>query len=153
MTTIVYRDGVMAADSRVTITTEAGGARVGRCEKLYRVKGCIIGTAGESAPGLVFIDWYKAGRKNDKVPEALILGSADFTALVLTPHGLFEYDRWCRGEKILNKFYAIGSGAKAALGAMHMGANAIRAVRIACEIDPYSSPPIVSMVLKGRNGK
>ena len=135
----------MAADSRVTVETEAGGIRHFRCEKLFRKGAAIIGTAGESAPGLVFLDWYGSQKAP---PQKLIDGDADFTVLVLTPRGLFEFDKWCRGEKILEKFYAIGSGAKAALGAMHMGADARKAVQIACKVDTLSSTPIVTMRLR-----
>jgi hypothetical protein len=153
MTTIAFRDGVMAADSCISLQTEAGGARKFRCEKLYRkfVKNArgktetvIIGLAGESAPGLVFLDWY--GTDKDK-PTDLIEGGADFTALILTKRGLFEADAYCRPEKILNRFYAVGSGAKAAMGAMHAGATAIGAVKIAARIDPYTAGPFVTMGL------
>lgn len=147
MTTIAYRDGVMAADSRFTEDSEAGGTRLGRCEKLYRREHAIVGLAGESAPGLVFLDWYDKGAAIADRPELLVHGEADFSALVLRADGLYSYDKWCRGEKVLNKFWAIGSGAKAALGAMEHGASAAEAVKIACRIDPYSAPPVVQMTL------
>lgn len=156
MTTIAFRSGLMAADSRTTVESEAGGARVFRCEKLYRVESpkhggeVIVGTAGETFSALVFLDWLKT-EKSEGV-DNLILGEADFTALVLTRRGLYEYDKWCRGERILDRFYAVGSGAKAALGAMHMGADARQAVAVACRVDPFSAPPIVTMQL-GKSGK
>lgn len=154
MTTIAIRDGIICADSRTTIATEEGGARVFRCEKLYRCfegtsKEAILATAGESFSSLVFVDWYKTETRPIETVERLVNGEADFTVLALTREGLYEYDKWGRGEKILDKFYAVGSGAKAALGALHMGASAEQAVRIACKIDPYSAPPIVSMTLSG----
>jgi hypothetical protein len=144
MTTIVYRAGVMASDSLSTTTSEAGGSRKFKCVKMYRKADAVIALAGETFAGLVFLDWYGT---NAEPPERLIHGDADFTALVLTKKGLFEYDRWCRGEQIRLPFYAIGSGAKAALGALHMGASAVQAVRVACKIDPYTRLPIVSMRL------
>ncbi len=153
MTTIATRGGVIAADSQTTVQTDEGGSRKFRCEKLYPVlddkgrKVAIIGTAGESFSSLVFVDWYRAGAKADAKPSELIDGDADFTCVVLTRSGLYEYDKWCRGERILNRFYAVGSGAKAALGAMYMGANARQAVKIACKVDPYSAGPIVTMRL------
>lgn len=154
MTTIVYRDGVMAADTRATVNSEAGGSRVFRCDKLYRVTcldgtEAIVGLAGGSFDGLAFLDWLVS---DDKAPpQRLLDGDADFSALMLNRHGLFEYDKWCRPERIRGRFYAIGSGAKAALGALHMGANARQAVAVACKIDPYSARPIISMSLgKGR---
>jgi hypothetical protein len=150
VTTIAVKDGCIAADSRVTLQTEAGGSRMFLCEKLYHRKfmigevehEAIIALGGDSFPGLVFLDWFGSGKEP---PEVLITGEADFTALVLRREGLFEYDKWCRGDKILNPYYAVGSGAKAAMGAMAAGASAKRAVEIACEIDPYSGIPVVVM--------
>lgn len=153
MTTIAYRDGVIAADTCVSISTEAGGARKFRTEKLFRkrvkVKGRfeehILGTAGEASPSLVFVDWYGSGKP---APEIFADLGPDFTILIATPRGLFEADAYCRPERVFESFYAIGSGAKAALGAMHAGANARQAVAIACKIDPYSAPPITFMSLQ-----
>lgn len=150
MTTIVFRAGIMAADSRCTMSSEAGGSRVSKCDKLYRKttsdkEDVIIGLAGESGPGLVFLDWFGTGKD---IPASLLEGEGDFTALVLSKKGLFEYDKWCRGERVKGRFYAVGSGAKAALGALYMGANAKAAVKIACKIDPYTAGPVVAMSLK-----
>lgn len=135
----------MAADSRVTIHTEEGGARVTRCIKIFRRRDAVIGLAGESEPGLVFLDWYGTGKP---APAVLIDAEADFTALVLTAKGLFEFGKYCMPEKILDKFWAVGSGSKVALGAMHMGASAERAVEIACLVDPYTAAPISVLKLK-----
>lgn len=142
----------IAADSRVTVESESGGIRMFQCEKLYRkhvtVNGAeqdvIIGVAGEGFPALVFVDWYGSG---SPPPDNLLLGEADFTAIVLSKDGLFEYDKWCRGEKVLNKEYAIGSGAKAAMGALYAGKSAAKAVEIACRIDPMSGLPVTTMQL------
>lgn len=152
MTTIAYRGGILAADSLETLCTEAGGARKFHCEKIYRKKlpdgsTAIIACAGESSPALLFLDWYGTKKKPLKV---LIDAVADFTCLVLTKAGLFEYDAYCRPLPVMLEpypFYAIGSGAKAALGAMHAGADAATAVEIACRVDTYSAPPVVTMRL------
>lgn len=154
MTTIVYRDGVMAADSRATVDTEAGGARMVMCDKLFRVGDAIIGTAGDGFASLLFVDWYRFTMlepdkdRADELASRLLEGEADIDMLVLRKDGLFEFDKWCRAERIKMPFYAVGSGAKAALGALHMGADARQAVAVACKIDPYSAPPIVTMSLR-----
>lgn len=152
MTTIVYRDGVMAADSRGTLETESGGARLFRCEKLYRkivkvgkrTEEHILGVAGETSPALIYLDWYGSGKE---APQVLADMNADFMVLILNKHGLFEADAYCRPERVLEKFWSIGSGCKAALGAMHMGADARKACFIATKIDHFSAPPIVCMTL------
>jgi hypothetical protein len=153
LTTIVFRDGILAADSRATIQTEAGGSRVFRCEKLYRKTigtgrkrhEVILGLAGESTPALLFVDWYGSDKPPPQVFADMV---SDFSVLIYSKHGLFEADAYCRPERVIEKFWAIGSGAKAALGAMHAGADARKACSIACRIDPYSAPPIVTMALR-----
>lgn len=153
MTTIAFRDGVIAADSRATVHTESGGDRFFTTEKLFRRivgKGkqrreVIIATAGESAPSLVFVDWYGSGKP---IPDQILHLDSDFTCLVVEKDGLYEVDKFCRPEKIIEKFYAVGSGTKAALAAMHCGKSALEAVRIAALIDPGTAAPFYSMRLK-----
>lgn len=153
MTTLAYRNGTIAADSRCTEDTEHGGTRVFNCEKIFVKEGVhlgkhgaedvILATAGETFSGMIFVDAY-GGSRMPQVQDALLTGEADFSILILRSDGLFVVDKWCRQVKVLDEFYAEGSGAKAAFGAMHMGASAQRAVEIACRIDPYTAPPIVT---------
>lgn len=140
VTTIAVRAGIMAADSKVT----ACNGSIGKMSKLFRLRGDIVGIAGDMAAALVFCDWYKRPDRKD-IPAALRDGDADFSAIVLTADGLIEYDRWCRQMIISEKFHAIGSGTKAALGAMHFGATARQAVAIACKVDVYTGLPVHSL--------
>lgn len=152
MTVIAFRDGIMVADSRATVESEAGGIRFFRCDKLFRVLAdgvdSIVGVAGGSFDGLEFIEWLK--RPGTQPSSRLLDGEADFTALMFNKHGLFEYDKWCRPEQIRERFYAVGCGAKAALTAMHVGASALDAVKATCRVDPLCGPPIVCMSFKQR---
>jgi len=154
MTCIAYRDGILAADSQITIDSEAGGSRKFKCDKIYRktVRNeeeeyeVLIGTAGDAYTSMVFVDWYGT---QQPVPETLVQGDVDrdFECLIVEDDGIYTVDMFCRPIKVKEKFYAVGSGAKAALGAMHMGANAITAVQIACKVCPYCAPPIISKSL------
>lgn len=146
MTTIAYRDGLLAADSRMT--REGGDSGSGDwfhgCSKIYRVFAktddvTLIATAGENGPGELFVEQFSK-RKLVRAD----FTDADFECLVLSSEGLLSYDKWCRPTRITEPFFAIGSGAKAALGAMHMGADATTAVEIACKIDPYTAAPVFS---------
>lgn len=149
MTVITCRNGIMAADSRATVETEAGGIRMQPCEKMYRKvlptgEEVIIGVAGEGFPALAFVDWYGSGKEP---PELFIHGDADFSILVLTKDGMFEYDKWCRSEKVIGEFHSIGSGSKGALTAMYCGASAERAAIATCSVDPLCGLPVTTMKL------
>lgn len=161
MTTIAYKNGVVAADSRVTVESESGGARNFRTEKLFRrtvhingvPKNVILATAGESAPGSLFVEQWASGKSLPEIREAFAYTEPDFTILVVSEDGLFEVDRWCVMEPVYEPFYAIGSGSKVAMGAMEAGASAQKAVEIACRRDPYTAPPVVTMRLKPNANK
>jgi hypothetical protein len=156
MTTIAYKNGVIAADSRVTVDSEAGGSRNFHTEKLFRrrvnINGIeqevIMATAGESAPGSLFVEQFGSGKSLPEIRDVFGDSDVDFTVLLVTQAGLFEVDKWCVMEPVYEPFYAIGSGAKLAMGAMEAGASAARAVEIACKRDPYTAPPVVTMRLK-----
>lgn len=142
----------IAADSCELQESADGGAIYKPCEKLFRKTivvdrkkvDVIIGTAGDSSPGHVFVDWYGSGKEP---PASLACEGVDFTCLVLTPEGIFEVDRFCRPVKINLPFYAIGTGRKEALAALRCGKTAFQAVEIAAEFDPYTRGPVVSMSL------
>lgn len=148
----------MAADSRATVQTEAGGSRVYGCRKLYRKtvveRGrrvpVVIGLAGDVGPALRFVDWYGSGQPP---PASFADEAADFDALVMSPRGVFRWDRFCLPEPVLEPFAAIGSGVKAALGAMYAGASAAQAVRIAAQVDPYTDRRVRTMRLHKAAGR
>ncbi len=134
MTIIAYRDGVLAADSCVT------DGFVTRGMKLHRKSGHIIGFCGDVAQALVFVDWFFNQKKNRR-PD--LASEAGWEAIVLNKDGATTWDRSLRPIPIDDQFYAIGSGASLAMGAMEYGASAAEAVAIACKRDPYCRDPVV----------
>lgn len=144
MTTIAYRDGIMAADSCVA---NNAGTRLGRARKIHRLPdGTLAAGAGDFAAVLNVIDWLAAGQPTDERP-----AFEDETAVVLLlvhPDGIvgiLETDlRECQVE---GDYFAIGSGCEGALGAMAAGARAEEAVRIACGIDTNTSGPVMTEAL------
>jgi ATP-dependent protease HslVU (ClpYQ) peptidase subunit len=148
LTTIAYRDGIIAADTRVTF-----GGRAHRCTKLYRKTlgagrnkhDVVLAVAGEASPALLFVDWFGSGAP---IPDMLRSHGGDFSCLILTPDGLFEADVFCRPERVLDEFYAIGSGARGALAAMVCGKSAIEAVAVAAVHDIYTGGDIEWMSLE-----
>lgn len=129
MTVIVAdtRTGVMAADAQWTDATSVGLTR-----KVFRVKGSLIGVAGDMRECALVLEWFRGGMKGHP-PKG-----GDVGALVLSSKGLHT---WSASDGLLpeqSKFFAIGSGAHAARGAMMAGADCVAAVRIACNIDAGS---------------
>ncbi|WP_336802468.1 hypothetical protein [Kaistia sp. MMO-174] len=139
MTTIAYRDGVLAADSLIS----SGNARAGQAQKIATCGSTMGGTSGSIEACHRFVQWIEAGAEGD-CPELgdsdgiLVRGSQTFyvgSKGVLVP---FEAE-----------FAAVGSGEKFALGAMAMGATAERAVEVARELDVHTGGQIVTLRHKG----
>ena len=116
-------------------------------KKLYRVDSAIVGIVGSLMDGLVFVDWWRNGHKMDALPEFRMYRGAedapDITALVLTTDGLEYWTEHFQPMPLEVPYFAIGAGAKAAMGAMHMGADAIRAVEAACAIASGCDLPVM----------
>jgi hypothetical protein len=152
VTTIAYRSGIIAADSRETWETDGGGASVNNCEKLFRKRvgkrDVVIGTAGGSYSGMVFVDWFGSGKDIPTILSDLDL-EEDFIVMVLDRGKVYTANHLCRLVEDVNPFIAIGSGRKAALAAMHCGRGAREAVAVACRVDPYTAPPITTMQMPG----
>lgn len=138
MTTIVYRSGILAADSRAY---SGGREPMGDKVKVHTL-GNGLGYAGVSSsiPGGAerVIAWLNAEQPEDfDLPEK-------FTALMLDQDGKVYYacdTRYMSGP-LTGDFFAIGSGNEYAIGAMKRGASAIEAVKVAIDCDVWSGPPI-----------
>lgn len=160
MTTITFRDKTLAADSCETWSSEEGGTSLGYCDKLFRIqtggkrREVVIGTAGGSYLGMVFVDWFKrTGGANAHDPPSILREAStdeDFDCLVWDRGKLYVSNHLCRLVECQMPlgFFAVGSGRKAALGAMAAGANAYRAVQIAAMFDPYTRAPVRTMRLR-----
>lgn len=133
MTTIAWRDGVLASDSQAT-----GGNVKSRCAKLFQLgDGRIVGIAGDYARGCAFVEALKRG-------EPIKTNMKGVCALVLAGDGtVTEYDDSPHPMPVIDSFYAIGSGRMAAMAAMTCGKSALEAVHVAAEIDCYTSGPFV----------
>jgi ATP-dependent protease HslVU (ClpYQ) peptidase subunit len=143
MTTIAYKDGIMAADGRETLD---GFILNDACKKIMRLgDGSLVGGHGETQGINQVMDALFAGK--DKLPKA---EGADL--LMVKPDGKMYLkeggDRKFRPLESNLKFYAIGSGARYAITAMKAGADAKRAVELAIEADVWSGGKIQVVPLK-----
>lgn len=124
MTTVACTRYAMASDSRVADDNTACQA-----VKMYRTPYGIVGVAGSMSAAMAFVAWLK---DQTVTPPDM----TDVEALLLTPKGeILCYDESLTPFKIKDRFSAIGSGAAAALGALHAGVSPTQAVRIAAKID------------------
>ena len=138
MTTIAANLKEMAADTRLTWDDESTSPGI----KIERVHSEIIGIAGDVAAGNRYLDWYRAGSKGRK-PKV----TKDFKALRLNKEGLYLVDHDLVWVKVDAPFYAIGSGAQLAIGALEMGATPKQAVEIAAKHDNYTGGQITTLEL------
>lgn len=132
MTTIVYRDGVIAADTATFI--HDGNLRAPfRASKLFRLSdGSVIGGAGLCRDIVRFGKWLET-----RSGERPTMGN-DYTIIQALPDGCVVIHDGSDEREITGPFCAAGSGAMAAYGALFMGATAREAVEIAMKLDPWT---------------
>ncbi|MEE1869067.1 Ntn hydrolase family protein [Pseudomonas auratipiscis] len=128
MTTIAYKDGVIAYDSQVT---RGDTITYDDYEKCVERNGVMFVCSGAVSDFEALIDAYFGGKP---------AGSIDATALVLDGDKLMmaavdnETGLW-KSPLLLDRPYAIGSGSPYAFTAMDMGATAYQAVEKAAKRD------------------
>jgi len=137
MTTVTYRNGVMAADTMMVRYNEpCYGA-----EKIFRTDKYMVGIAGAYSAVLPFKDMLES-LPEDRDPsymwkrwECMPELDGGFSATIVDREGSI----WsCMNEPPVpfhGEFDAIGSGAPYAIGAMAIGASAIEALIIADRFD------------------
>jgi ATP-dependent protease HslVU (ClpYQ) peptidase subunit len=145
MTTIAYRDGVMAADTQATWSDT-----VSRVHKLHRLPcGGVMAGCGTYPEVLRAVEWVKAGRKG-KPPKVgtswvlLALGNGEVYAVT--------DNKWTKQTFIGG--LAMGTGMQPAQAAMnYYNATALEAVECAATVDPYTSGPFEQMAVEPKRAK
>jgi hypothetical protein len=150
VTTIAFKDGVLASDSRVTWSghIKASGVKMWRVEsKVAPVKGeVLLAVCGYLSAACLFREWMQEGGEPHLNKRGVDMNDA-FEALIVHKSGLYTADALCAIEPMTEPFWADGSGGLAALAAMACGKSAVEAVRIASRFDAYTGGRIVSMTL------
>jgi len=143
MTTIAYRDGVMAGDGRETLHGEQQSPMVIREDvvKVFKLKdGVILGVCGTSEHAEQLR--RSLSRKRSATPEL-----DDCQAIMVGPDRViyvYEGAVWVRQNAA---YYAIGTGALMAFAAMDADATARKAVEIGIKRDPFSGGNITEVEL------
>lgn len=138
MTTIAANKTTMAADSK----TDCDGTWFGTT-KLYRIGDSIVGAAGDNSAIVKFITWFR----NKRTKRPTFSDNESFSALILTPRGLFHMDDSMGMDLVKDDYFAVGSGAVAALVAMDCGLSPTEAVEAACKRDQLTGGPVDTMTL------
>ncbi len=105
--------------------------------KVWRFGDQLVGLVGEAGKGLQVVEWYKNGGDLSMFPTEAMKGG-DFILLIWNGADILTIDEQGFSVVVEDLMVAVGSGAMAALGAMHMGAGAERAIEVASEIDQYT---------------
>ncbi len=141
MTTIAYKDGVMAADRRICVNGKVIGATL----KIHTVGDMVAGCSGERSEISPFLRWLESGASKESEPTWGKGEDAGFSAIVVSrvsPSGVDYY--WTTKDGVLicdhleHAYVAIGSGSALAIGAMAHGATAEESVKAAMKHDPYT---------------
>jgi ATP-dependent protease HslVU (ClpYQ) peptidase subunit len=146
MTTIVYRDGVMAADSRAY---SGDKHPIGAKTKIHRLGdgtlfGCSSSNVGADS---ILRRWVESGCQP---PQGSDLKPDSFELLIVRKSGdvFYAHDNLDLTGPLTAEFHSIGSGNQYAMGALSMGADAVRAVEIAAQCDVWTGGPITQLKLE-----
>lgn len=143
MTTIVADLKRMGADRFVTYAPSYNGD-----VKIWIAKGSIWGAAGDTENCTKFRAWTlgRGGRPETRDPEDP--EGAKMEALQLSPKGLFLYVNDGPPDAVKEPFYAIGSGAGYAIGALSMGATLEQSIEVASKWDSGTRLPMDLIALQ-----
>ena len=163
MTTIAYRDGVLAADSGVFDVER--NLHEGATQKVFALTGGLLYAGAGDVDDRAIRALLDNVRSPDQLPSTADLLAADteISAIVVFPDGqVFTVMTSCGDEDADNPhldwcaeiipikapYVAIGSGKQIALGALWAGKSAIQAVESAIEHNVWTRGPVQSLRLK-----
>jgi len=143
MTTIAYKDGFLAADSQCN----NGNFKVNYLEKIEENEDFVWASAGTVSSCYQFSLFIQSKPFKEEIFKDE--RHAGFCCLYYDKKKkeLFYIDNDLTPEKLNVEFYAIGSGAYIAYGAMLAGKNAKEAVEIAAKMDNFTGGEIKEIKL------
>ncbi len=150
MTTIVFRNGIMACDSQITYDdTKFFGVK-----KIEGGLNSLIGIAGASRFANCIFDWWRAVEADEFINvgdwhRATTLVAEEVVMLLAhRTQGLFRLDFTGRATRLHDNYSSLGTGAPFALGAMAMNATATEALKVAMKFDLYTGGSIDTVKYK-----
>ena len=141
MTTIAYRNGIIAADTGLC----GNGSLDCFADKIAkRDDGSVAGAAGSAWWITAFLDCFRSDQPINQLP-----APENATGIIISRKRTITLYESAEGKirtlPIRAKYYAFGSGFRFALGAMFAGAHPVDAVRAAIEHDDSTFGRIQSL--------
>ncbi len=122
MTVICYKDGMLASDSQVT----RDGTITGTADKIFKNKqGMLLGLSGDWKDIVLVTQLFMTYDESMEFP------NTNYEGILVYPDGEVMILEEGVGLPLKAPYYAVGTGADFAFGAMHAGADAIGAVEAA----------------------
>lgn len=145
MTTIAYRDGILAADTGITSGNIIAPGSVVKI--VVMPDGRLAGASGDASFVSMWLRWAASGAPEPSPEIKERDGNTIGWGLIVERDGsVTEYDS-AGSFNMVAPYYALGSGEQIALGAMWAGASAEDAVRAAIAIDKGTSGDVVVLNL------
>ena len=142
MTTIVWDGKTLAADKQATFD---GLKR--KVTKIRKIKGHLIFSAGIFGISKELEHWWESGADPKEYPEVQKTDKWNFFYVITPDRKIFCYEQQPYPFQLEEKIIVCGCGRDYALGAMYMGADAVKAVEAACKYDIYSGCGIDTLTL------
>lgn len=146
MTTVVYRNGMMAADTG----SSYGDSKISGVRKIARAPdGSLYGICGNASLGREFLEWVRKGCEGDHPAIPLDQeGNNEMVALhVDASGGMYLITHYGREDMTGFPYMAIGADATVAFGALFQGATADEAVMAAIEHGKWTFGSVYKMRL------
>lgn len=138
MTTLAYKDGVLASDSMALNSWNILGAKA----KIDRRGSILFGASGRSSSICrAFVDWGRRGFVGD--PPQMRMGDGEDACGFIFP-GEDRIIMWTHDgpNEFRAPYFGFGSGGEFATGAMAAGASPEEAIRIASQWDLGTNLPL-----------
>lgn len=133
MTTITFRDGILAADTLMT----SNGTVMGESQKIFVNDKFAVAHSGDAETSRYFLDYLTTGKEHKFEENNFVF--YDFEKKQICCN-----DKGKRNFLINDKFTADGSGYEMALGIMEMGATAIEAVEVTMRRDVSTGGRVIA---------
>jgi len=147
MTVIAWDGKTLAADKQASI-----GTAIFQVTKIFRVRGCLLGAAGDFDRIQETIAWFAAGADPSKMPPFQRDNTDYVGLLVIQPDGsILKYERSTTPFRIESKFHALGSGRDFAIAAMYLGKTAVEAVGVASALCIGCGGGVDTLTLESRD--